>query len=90
MDFASVDTKTVATIDGARQYDFLVVGNPCQHPEKLEEPLTDPIYGYFPHLKDSMPEDELLVTRSWPASLVDCNLKCRDRQIRRHGDRAVS
>lgn len=56
MDFASVDTKTVATLDGAREYDFLVVGNPCQHPEKLEEPLTDPIYGYFPHLKDSMPE----------------------------------
>mmetsp|Transcript_79496 Transcript_79496/g.213481 ORF Transcript_79496/g.213481 Transcript_79496/m.213481 type:complete len:367 (-) Transcript_79496:323-1423(-) len=56
MDFASVDTKTVATLDGARQYDFLVIGNPCQHPEKLEEPLTDPIYGYFPHLKDSMPE----------------------------------
>lgn len=38
-DFIRVDTKNVTTSSGERQYRFAVIGNPCDHPEKLEEPF---------------------------------------------------
>jgi len=38
MDFVKVDTKSYTTKDGkARQYNFLVVGNPCKKPEDLKK-----------------------------------------------------
>ena len=41
-DFIKVDTKTVQTADGERQYRFLVIGNPCDHPEELTRPFVQP------------------------------------------------
>uniref|UniRef100_A0A7S4PC41 Uncharacterized protein n=2 Tax=Guillardia theta TaxID=55529 RepID=A0A7S4PC41_GUITH len=44
-DFIRVDTKNVITKEGIRQYHFAVIGNPCDHPEKLNEPFVQP-FGY--------------------------------------------
>ena len=41
-DFIRVDTKNVTTASGERQYHFAVLGNPCEHREKLREPFTQP------------------------------------------------
>merc|ERR1740133_794071 len=41
-DFIRVDTKTVQTRDGPRLFHFAVLGNPCDHEEKLQEPFTQP------------------------------------------------
>ena len=41
-DFIRVDTKNVTTAAGERQYHFAVLGNPCEHREKLREPFTQP------------------------------------------------
>jgi hypothetical protein len=43
-DFIRVDTKTVQTADGERQYNVAVIGNPCKHPEALNRPFTDGIH----------------------------------------------
>ena len=48
-DFIRVDTKNVTLAGGeTRQYHFAVVGNPCEHPEKLREPFTQPFYSRGP------------------------------------------
>ena len=39
-DFIKIDTKTITTKDGARQYHFTVLGNPCDHPEELSKPFV--------------------------------------------------
>eukprot|EP00960_Hanusia_phi_P062019 765019-Hanusia_phi.AAC.6 len=44
-DFIRVDTKNVLTSEGVKQYHFAVIGNPCDHPEKLNEPFVQP-FGY--------------------------------------------
>jgi len=45
-DFIKVDTRNVTTADGTRTYRFAVLGNPCDHPEKLHEPFQQPFnYG---------------------------------------------
>lgn len=44
-DFIKVDTKTISTAHGLKRYHFAVVGNPCDHPEKLVEPFVQPFYG---------------------------------------------
>lgn len=36
-DFVQVDTRTVTTADGPRRYHFLVIGNPCLHPDKVPD-----------------------------------------------------
>merc|ERR1719162_2261755 len=41
-DFIRVDTKTIATAEGERQYHFAVLGNPCDHPEMLDKPFMQP------------------------------------------------
>lgn len=42
-DFIRVDTLTVTSHDGTpRQHYFTVIGNPCDHPEQLEEPFEQP------------------------------------------------
>jgi len=41
-DFIRVDTRTVSTSEGPRQYHFAVIGNPCQHPEKLNDRFFQP------------------------------------------------
>merc|ERR1719188_2916369 len=71
MELIWVDTKSVTTLDGPRTYDFLVMGDPCSHPEKLEEPVTDPIYGYFPKMREAMPEVYCTAGRLAGATLSD-------------------
>ena len=42
-DFIRVDTLNVTSSDGiARQHFFAVIGNPCDHPERLEESFEQP------------------------------------------------
>merc|ERR1719163_1929769 len=41
-DFIRIDTKNVTTAAGEHQYHFAVLGNPCEHREKLREPFTQP------------------------------------------------
>jgi hypothetical protein len=41
-DFIRVDTRNVSTSEGSRQMKFVVIGNPCDHPEKLTEPFIQP------------------------------------------------
>jgi hypothetical protein len=40
-DFIRVDTKNVTSSDATRTLEFAVIGNPCDHPEKLHEPFMD-------------------------------------------------
>jgi len=40
-----VDTKTVRTADGERQYHFAVIGNPCGHSEAFTQQYTDVFSG---------------------------------------------
>lgn len=41
-DFIRIDTKTIKTLDGERQYHWAVLGNPCDHEEMLNEPFVQP------------------------------------------------
>jgi len=34
-DFIKIDTKTVVTAEGPKQYRFMVIGNPCLNPSKI-------------------------------------------------------
>lgn len=40
-DFIKVDTKTVQTIEGKRQYHFAVIGNPCTNPSAIPPQAPD-------------------------------------------------
>jgi len=45
-DFIKIDTKTITLQNGeTRQYHFTVLGNPCDHPEELDRPFTQPFHG---------------------------------------------
>jgi hypothetical protein len=44
-DFIRVDTLTVTTLDGPVQHNVAVIGNPCDHPEKMALPFVQP-FGY--------------------------------------------
>jgi hypothetical protein len=44
-DFIRVDTKTVRTRDGPREYNVAVIGNPCDRPEELTRPFVQPFDG---------------------------------------------
>lgn len=41
-DFIKVDTKTVTTAEGPREYSFAVIGNPCERPQELSRPFVQP------------------------------------------------
>lgn len=41
-DFIRADTLTVETLDGAREYNVAVIGNPCDRPEKMTESFVQP------------------------------------------------
>lgn len=41
-DFIKVDTKTVTTSDGPKQYNFAVIGNPCDRPGELSKSFVQP------------------------------------------------
>lgn len=47
-DFIRIDTKNITTASGERQYHFAVLGNPCEHREKLKEPFTQPFHSRGP------------------------------------------
>lgn len=40
-DFIKVDTKTIRTADGTKQYQFAVIGNPCERPEVIPSQAPD-------------------------------------------------
>ena len=45
-DFIRIDTLNVTTRDGgSQQRNFAVIGNPCDHPEKLNAPFYQPFHG---------------------------------------------
>jgi hypothetical protein len=44
-DFIRVDTRTVTTLDGTREYRFGVIGNPCTKADALHKPWTDAIHA---------------------------------------------
>lgn len=44
-DFIRVDTKTIVTADGPREYSFAVIGNPCDKPSELHKPFVQPFDG---------------------------------------------
>jgi len=41
MDFITIDTKTVQTSDGERQYHFAVIGDPCEQPDAIPPQASD-------------------------------------------------
>lgn len=41
-DYIRVDTKTIQTIEGLKEYHFAVIGNPCDNPSKLDDPFVQP------------------------------------------------
>jgi hypothetical protein len=45
-DFIRVDTLTLVTLEGRQTLHVAVIGNPCDHPEKLREPFVQPFGGY--------------------------------------------
>jgi hypothetical protein len=51
-----VDTKTISASDGPKTFHFLVIGDPCQHPEKLDIPYEDPFTGGQSTLANDAPE----------------------------------
>lgn len=44
-DFIRVDTKTITTAEGPKQFRFAVIGNPCDRPTQLTETFVQP-FGY--------------------------------------------
>jgi len=57
-DFIRVDTKTIATSDGSQMYYVAVIGNPCDKPSSLTEPLTQPFDGRRTTIAEAAPEVE--------------------------------
>lgn len=55
-DFIKVDTKTITTRDGPKQYYFVVIGNPCLHPEALTQTWTDVFSGVTTSLQQAAPD----------------------------------
>jgi len=55
-DFFKVDTLTVSTSEGPREYHFVVLGNPCLNEEELSRPFVQPFDGRKTTLKQSAPE----------------------------------
>jgi len=51
-----VDTKTVVTADGPKKFNFLVIGDPCLHPEHLQVSYADPFTGTESSLARDAPE----------------------------------
>lgn len=55
-DFVQVDTTAITTTNGTKQYNVLVLGDPCQHPAKLQESFADPFSGRQTSLGLEAPE----------------------------------
>jgi len=51
-----VDTKTLKTASGNKSYHFLVIGDPCKHPERLNAKFVDPFSEQNVSLSDEAPE----------------------------------
>jgi len=55
-DWIKVDTKTVTTAEGPRQYHFAVIGNACDHPEELSKRYIDTFQRYETSLNQQAAE----------------------------------
>lgn len=56
IDFIAVDTKMVATRDGERALDMLVIGDPCEKPGALDRPFDEVLRGEQTTLRKVAPE----------------------------------
>merc|ERR1719149_22576 len=54
--WVKADTMTVQTADGRKPYTVAVIGNPCDHPEKLQVPFADPFGHGNKTLQTEAPE----------------------------------
>jgi len=55
-EFIKVDTKTITTKDGPKQYHFTVIGNPCLRSEALSEQWQDAFSGQLTTLQQAAPD----------------------------------
>jgi len=55
-DLVRVDTKTMETADGKKNYDFLVIGDPCKNETALDAPFKDPFSGEMAPLSEAASE----------------------------------
>lgn len=55
-EFIEVDTKTITTTDGPKQYHFTVIGNPCLHPEELTKQWADPFTAGLTTIQKTAPD----------------------------------
>jgi len=55
-DLVRVDTMTVQTSEGPKQYNMLVMGDPCDHPEQIDKTFKDPFDGAERKLVTAAPE----------------------------------
>jgi len=56
-DYIRVDTKNVTLVDGSgRQFQFAVIGNPCNNPSQLEVPFMQPFDRRMTSIADSARE----------------------------------
>lgn len=53
-----VDTKTVNLADGPKSFDWLVIGDPCKNPSKLQTTFIDPFSSEPTKLGEAAPELE--------------------------------
>lgn len=70
-DMIQVDTKTITTKDGPKQYHFVVIGNPCLHTEALTQKWVDPFSGVETSLARSAPDVRCSATVLEKATLSD-------------------
>jgi len=70
-DMLLVDTKTVQTLDGAAQYNFLVMGDPCVKADALTTPFVDPFSGSSESLLNTAPELRCVSSRLRGATFSD-------------------
>ena len=55
-DMIHADVKTVQLANGAHQFSFAVIGDPCKHASVLARPFTDPFSGSETSLSATAPE----------------------------------
>ncbi|CAH0371159.1 unnamed protein product [Pelagomonas calceolata] len=55
-DFIKVDTLTITTADGPKEYRFAVIGDPCRNEEQLDVPFIQPFDGRTTTLRRDAPE----------------------------------
>lgn len=66
-----IDTKTITTADGPKQYHFTVIGNPCLNAEALTQKWQDPFSGQEVTLQQTAPDVQCSGDKLERATLSD-------------------